>query len=273
MNEAGLPEKWRSRFRKGKNRCTGKKEKTKPQSRHQSANHRISLKDMSGSFVVLLVGISFSIAIFIIELILRRHNNNSKVGNIQPAPQAPASAVPAVVNKLKSVGKDSQAPTRKINSKVAKNQPKPAVVRAVAATASIGNNSTTVKDVQAPAVVNGPLKNKVVINRQPAAPVPTISPPKNVEGANKIVKDSPAPIKDAVSIILAQTPAKSVAAVVNNPTVEAAKNEQTVVVIHPPVVKGVKKDVITVSTDQNKSQSEPDNESSVYVSVLHTEPF
>ena len=157
MNEAGLPEKWRSRFRTGKNRCTGKKEKTKPQSRHQSANHRISLKDMSGSFVVLLVGISFLIAIFIIELILRRHNNNSKVGNIQPAPQAPASAVPAVVNKLKSVGKDSQAPTRKINSKVAKNQPKPAEVRAVAATASVGNKLTAVKN--APAVVIGPLKS------------------------------------------------------------------------------------------------------------------
>ena len=66
MNDVGLPEKWRLLFQRDGNRCekNGGKEKKRDQ--------RITLKNISGSFVVLVVGIFFSLLVFIVELVLRR---------------------------------------------------------------------------------------------------------------------------------------------------------------------------------------------------------
>ena len=226
MNEAGLPEKWRSRFRKGNGRCTGKEEKNKPQSRrHPSANHRITLQNLSGSFVVFLVGISFSIAVFIIELILRRRNNNSRVVHIQPVP---AARPVAKKSTPPSVGQSTQARAarRRINNpKVGKIQP--LLIRPVIRPAVV-NNLPQLKDTQ----------QVPVVNNQPAA-APVTAPSvgivsSRIEAAINIVKDLPAP-KEVITVI----PTSSIiatAAVVNNPPVEAANKGQTVVVIHPPAV-------------------------------------
>ena len=219
MNEAGLPEKWRSRFRKGNGRCTGK------ESRDQSANHRITLKNMSGSFVVFLVGISFSITVFIIELILRRHNNNLKVVHIQPV----AAARPVAKKSTPpSVGPSTQARAarRRVNNpKVGKIQP--LLIRPVIRPAVV-NNLPQLKDTQ----------QVPVVNNQPAA-APVTAPSvvivsSRIEAAINVVKDLPAP-KEVITVI----PTSSIiatAAVVNNPPVEAANKGQTVVVIHPPAV-------------------------------------
>ena len=57
MNDVGLPEKWRLLFQRDGNRCekNGGKEKKRDQ--------RITLKNISGSFVVLVVGIFFSLLV------------------------------------------------------------------------------------------------------------------------------------------------------------------------------------------------------------------
>ena len=75
MNEAGLPEKWRRHFQNGNNYFVigkgaekGKKSKKKDQ--------RITLNNMSGSFVVLLVGIFSSIVVVIIELTIFRRESS-----------------------------------------------------------------------------------------------------------------------------------------------------------------------------------------------------
>ena len=254
MNEAGLPEKWRSRFRKGNGRCTGKKEKKKPQSRHhQSANHRITLQNLSGSFVVLLVGISFSIAVFIIELILRRRNNNSRVVHIQPPPVA----APAVVNKSSPPAVKQNDPVRVARRRI--NNPKNSKIQPL-----------LIRPVIRPAVVNNLPQGKdtqqvPVVSNQPGAPMaaPVAIPSRiNVDAAINVLKDLPPP-KEVVTV----TPTSSIiaaAVVVENRPVEAANKGQTVVVIHPPAVKDTKKEVIAVSPNQNEARSEPDNESSNY---------
>jgi len=69
MNEAGLPDKWRKQFQTNSGHCLtngGTKQNKKAGKKDQS----ITLKNLSGSFVVLLVGIFFSIILFIIELII-----------------------------------------------------------------------------------------------------------------------------------------------------------------------------------------------------------
>ena len=219
--------------------CTGK------ESRDQSANHRITLKDMSGSSVVFLVGISFSITVFIIELILRRRNNNSRVVRIQPA---------AIPNKPRPIDKTFQARRRINNTKVAKIQPLP--FRLVRTAPAVVNNLPQGKDTQqVPVVSNQP-------GAPMAAPVATIPSRINIEAAINVLKDLP-PLKEVATV----TPTSSIiaaAVVVENRPVEAANKGQTVVVIHPPAVKDTKKEVIAVSPNQNKTQSEPDNESSVY---------
>ena len=69
MNAEGLPEKWRRRFQKDGNRCEkDRKEKKK-------RDQRITLFNMSGSFVVLLVGIVVSVVVYIIEFILLRRQS------------------------------------------------------------------------------------------------------------------------------------------------------------------------------------------------------
>ena len=65
MNEAGLLNKWRILFRTGKGRCVGKEKK-------EESLHRISLKNLSGSFVVYLVGIVSAVFVFIVEMIIYR---------------------------------------------------------------------------------------------------------------------------------------------------------------------------------------------------------
>jgi len=75
MNEAGLPEKWRRYFQMGKNagnRAADKERKSKKK------DQRITLTNMSGAFVVLLVGIFSSIVIFITELVLRHSESSSE---------------------------------------------------------------------------------------------------------------------------------------------------------------------------------------------------
>jgi hypothetical protein len=71
MNEARLPEKWRLQFEKGDNQCVGNVAVVKD-GKGKKRDQRISLRNMSGSFVVLLVGIFSSFVVFIIELALRR---------------------------------------------------------------------------------------------------------------------------------------------------------------------------------------------------------
>jgi len=70
MNEARLPEKWRLQFEKGDNRCVGNVAAVKDEKR-KKRDQRITLKNISGSFVVLLVGIFSSFVAFIIERVLR----------------------------------------------------------------------------------------------------------------------------------------------------------------------------------------------------------
>ena len=73
MNEAGLPQKWRRRYFNAKSdQCIGNDNLGVNNRVNNNKNHRISLKNMSGSFVVLLVGIAASFVIFIVELILLR---------------------------------------------------------------------------------------------------------------------------------------------------------------------------------------------------------
>ena len=89
----------------------------------------------------------------------------------------------------------------------------------------------------------------------------------NIDAAINVDKDLPPP-KEVATV----TPTSSIiaaAVVVENRPVEAANKGQTVVVIHPPAVKETKKEVIAVSPNQNKAQSEPDNESSNYAISLH----
>ena len=71
MNEARLPEKWKLQFEKGNNQCVGNVAVVKD-GKGKKRDQRISLRNMSGSFVVLLVGIFSSFVVFIIELALRR---------------------------------------------------------------------------------------------------------------------------------------------------------------------------------------------------------
>ena len=77
MNEAGLLDKWRSRFRKGKGRCVGEKK--------DDSLHRISLKNLSGAFVVFCVGIVSAVLVFVAELII--HHFSTKAINKPPTDQ------------------------------------------------------------------------------------------------------------------------------------------------------------------------------------------
>ena len=76
MNDAGLPEKWRLRFQRDGNRCE------KNDGKEKKRNQRITLKNISGSFVVILVGMFSSVFVFIIELILRRRREYTSVAVI-----------------------------------------------------------------------------------------------------------------------------------------------------------------------------------------------
>ena len=274
MNEAGLPEKWRSRFRKG-NRCTGK-EKKKPPTRHQSANHRITLKNLSGSFVVFLVGISFSIAIFIIELILRRRNRSSKVVPIQPPA---ASAAVVVPNKPRPIDKNVPARRRIINPKVAKIQP---MIRLGNDLALEINNLPQVQE--ASTVVIEPLNDAIVNNPPPAAGtsvdtklVVAIPPPNKtaevvIVPLNSDVINGSQSIDAATAVvIIPPTPTAAVAAVViNNPIKASAEcNDANAAAINRSLllVKENKKTKVASPQVNTKGtviviESEPDSESS-----------
>lgn len=104
MNEAGLSTKWRLRFERDGNRCVGNDDADK-NAKERRNNQRITLSNMSGSFVILLVGLLFSVTVFIVELIFRRrespvnnhlqlpaqthtnliNNNNGSIINTPPA--------------------------------------------------------------------------------------------------------------------------------------------------------------------------------------------
>ena len=68
MNAEGLPEKWRLLFQRNGNRCEKDDGKSK-------RDQRITLKNISGSFVVLVVGMFSSLLAFIVELLFRRRES------------------------------------------------------------------------------------------------------------------------------------------------------------------------------------------------------
>ena len=70
MAEAGLLDEWRSRFQRDNGHCVDKKKQKG--NRQTQTNNRITLKNLSGAFVVLFVGYLTSIFLFIGELILYR---------------------------------------------------------------------------------------------------------------------------------------------------------------------------------------------------------
>ena len=70
MAEAGLLDEWRSRFQRDNGHCVDKKKQKG--NRQTQTNNRITLKNLSGAFVVLFVGYLTSIFLFIGELILFR---------------------------------------------------------------------------------------------------------------------------------------------------------------------------------------------------------
>ena len=70
MAEEGLLDEWRSRFQRDNGHCVDKKKQKG--NRQPQTNNRITLKNLSGAFVVLFVGYLTSIFLFIGELILFR---------------------------------------------------------------------------------------------------------------------------------------------------------------------------------------------------------
>ena len=99
MAETGLLDEWRRRYQKDDGHCTAagggevinKKLHSKGSSRQPPTQQRISIKNLSGAFVILLIGIVASITIFIGELILfRLKPNHRSVFVNQPPPAAPS---------------------------------------------------------------------------------------------------------------------------------------------------------------------------------------
>ena len=103
MNAEGLPEKWRLRFQRDGNRCENNDGKEKKR------DQRITLKNISGSFVVLVVGIFFSLLVFIVELILRRRES-ATVAVLTVAKTGDAD------NKIKSAAVKQPSPDGKVRS-------------------------------------------------------------------------------------------------------------------------------------------------------------
>lgn len=109
MKEAGLPDKWREQFQTyNGNHCLtngGTKQNKKAGKKDQS----ITLKNLSGSFVVLLVGIFFSIILFIIELIL--YHRKCSVVAVLPVPNM----------KTDSIAEDESSTAKQLTSDAANN--------------------------------------------------------------------------------------------------------------------------------------------------------
>jgi len=98
MNEAGLTNKWRERYEKGhNNRCTDANT-AKKEGKAKKRNQRITLQNMSGSFVVLLVGIFCSVIVFIIELILSRRESDIVVNLSSTVPSVYITA--SIINQI-----------------------------------------------------------------------------------------------------------------------------------------------------------------------------
>jgi len=98
VNEAGLTEKWRRRFQRDGNRCIGnEKEKGRKTKKH---DQRITLKNMSGSFVILVVGIFSSVIVFLTELIIRRRESTAIAVLIVPKTDAGANTIISTVRQL-----------------------------------------------------------------------------------------------------------------------------------------------------------------------------
>ena len=128
---------------------------------------------MSVSFACFFVGISFSITGFIIELILRRRNNRSRVVPTQPYP---AAARPVAEKSTPAPPGQNGALRRCINNeKVAKIQAFP--IRPVIRPAVV-NNLPRVKDSHQVPVV--------IASNQPAATIPYRI---NAEAATVVVRD------------------------------------------------------------------------------------
>jgi len=103
MNAEGLPEKWRLLFQRNGNRCE------RGDGKEKKRDQRITLKNMSGSFVVLVVGIFFSLLVFIVELILRRRES-ATVAVLTVAKTGDAD------NKIKSAAVKQPSPDGKVRS-------------------------------------------------------------------------------------------------------------------------------------------------------------
>jgi hypothetical protein len=91
--------KWRLYFENGGNRCVG----NDADKNGRKKDYRLTLNNMSGSFVVLLVGIFCSVVVFIIESILQRRES--------AIPLPPAVRTINRVRKHQSVVVNLPAPT------------------------------------------------------------------------------------------------------------------------------------------------------------------
>lgn len=104
MNEAGLPEKWRRRYQRGGHRCVGND--AEKEGKAKKRDQRITLKNISGSFVVLVVGLFSSLIVFISEFIIRRRE--SAVVNL------PSVAIP-IKTAVEDAGKNQSKVIRTID--------------------------------------------------------------------------------------------------------------------------------------------------------------
>ena len=86
MAQAGLLEKWRHQYQpKGPCLKASQKraaEQNSNNSKNSSTLSRLSLKNLSGAFVILVFGITFSVTFFIGEIIINRYRNRSIRRNV-----------------------------------------------------------------------------------------------------------------------------------------------------------------------------------------------
>ena len=87
MAQAGLLEKWRHQYQpKGPCLKASQKRAAENQKSNNSKNKstlsRLSLKNLSGAFVILVFGITFSVTFFIGEIIINRYRNRSIRRNV-----------------------------------------------------------------------------------------------------------------------------------------------------------------------------------------------
>ena len=147
MAQAGLIDKWQHQFQPN-----GTCFKRSQQQQHAASKNeprqlfRLSLKNLSGAFVILVFGITFSITFFIGEHLMFRYCRIQKVIQVKPINNA-AAAKPVVVD-IKPV--ETAAKTAFLKADVKPNEP--------AAAKPTANVVIQVKPVEPAAVINPSLK-------------------------------------------------------------------------------------------------------------------